>query len=191
MNPNEVLNPNESAVRMIWTEFSIRIISTSDSLGLKNFVRVHSDSKSRIKSDRFFTDLHQTRLKPFFGLARIQISKKIWLVWNKFQSETFTRVLFSCFSIILLFIFPKFVSDFIHSLAMPYLPAVSTLPVRYILFAMSRPWFCTNSLSLSLSLSLSNSPHSIILFHSLHGIPSVVMYRLSCCANFFIFPLLP
>ena len=36
INPKEVLNPNESEVRMIQTEFSIRIIPTSDSSGFKN-----------------------------------------------------------------------------------------------------------------------------------------------------------
>ena len=50
-------------------------------------IQIHSDATSRIKSDRFSTDLHQTRLKSFFridsdvfGLALIQISEKIRLV---------------------------------------------------------------------------------------------------------------
>ena len=51
MNPKEVLNPNESEVRMILTEFSLQIIRTSDLLVLKNwsgFIRIQNLGLSRI-----------------------------------------------------------------------------------------------------------------------------------------------
>ena len=56
MNPKDVLNPNNSDLGFIKIE---------------ELVRIHSDLKSRTKSDRFSTDLHQTRLKTFFRLTRM------------------------------------------------------------------------------------------------------------------------
>ena len=50
---------------------------------IENLVRIHSDSclgLNRIRSERFFTDLHETSYKTFFGLARIQISEWIGIV---------------------------------------------------------------------------------------------------------------
>ena len=51
MDSNEVLDPNESEVRIIQTEFWIRMIPISDSLGLKKwsgFIRVQTLWLSRI-----------------------------------------------------------------------------------------------------------------------------------------------
>ena len=73
---------------MIKTEFSIRINPNNSDLRfirrqkLSGFIRIQSLELTRIKSDRFSTDLHRTRLEFFFwidsdgfGSARIQISK--------------------------------------------------------------------------------------------------------------------
>ena len=49
-------------------EFSIRIIPTSDSLGLENwsrFIRIQTLGLTRIKLDKFSTDLHQTKIDVF------------------------------------------------------------------------------------------------------------------------------
>ena len=51
----------------------IQIIRIPDSLGLKNwsgFIRIQSLGSTRTESDRFSTDLHETRLKTFL-FARI------------------------------------------------------------------------------------------------------------------------
>ena len=64
MNSNKVLNPNESEVRMIQTEFSLQNNQNNSDLGfieIEKLFRIHSDSKSRINSDRLLTDLHRTR----------------------------------------------------------------------------------------------------------------------------------
>ena len=77
INTKEVLNPNESEVRTIQTEFSIQISPNDSDRGfirirkLFGFIRIQSLGLTRIKSDRFSTDSHQTRLKFFFGLTRI------------------------------------------------------------------------------------------------------------------------
>ena len=77
INPKEFLNPTESEVRTIQTEFSIRINPNNFDLRfirikkLFGFIRIQSLGLTRIKSDRFSTDLHQTRLKFFFGLTRM------------------------------------------------------------------------------------------------------------------------
>ena len=55
-NLNWILNPNNFDLGFIRIEISVQI---------------HSDSKSRIKSDIFSTDLHRKRLKTFVGLTRL------------------------------------------------------------------------------------------------------------------------
>ena len=45
---------------------------------IEKLIRIHSDLKSRIKSDRFSTDLHKTRLKTFSD----------WLEWIPIGSNT-------------------------------------------------------------------------------------------------------
>ena len=55
-NLNWILNPNNFDLGFIRIELSVQI---------------HSDSKSRIKSDIFSTDLHRKRLKTFVGLTRL------------------------------------------------------------------------------------------------------------------------
>ena len=76
--------------------------SDLDFIRIEKLVWIHLDSMSRIKLNRFSTNLHQTRLKTFFGLTRMSSdlfwyrlrneSELIWLVRNEFQSETSTRV---------------------------------------------------------------------------------------------------
>ena len=63
INPKEVLNPNDLNVRVIKTEYSIRINPKNSDLGfirIERLVRIHLDSKSRIETDKFLTELHQT-----------------------------------------------------------------------------------------------------------------------------------
>ena len=88
MNPKEVLNPNESEVRVIYTEYSIRINPKNSDLGfirIEILVRIHSNSKSRIDSDwdgLIFNRITSNEIENFFwidsdefGLARKQILK--------------------------------------------------------------------------------------------------------------------
>ena len=90
MNPCEVLNPNESE--------SIRIIPTSDSSGLKNwsgFIRIQSLELTRIKWDRFSTDLHQTTLKTLgLSVNTMNNNKKffllIWIYIRMVQKNIFS-----------------------------------------------------------------------------------------------------
>ena len=90
MNPNEseaiwnqYLNPDQSDLGFIQTEFSIRINPNESKVGMIridldwNFGfgldRIHSDwclGINRIKADWFLTVIHQTRYKTFFGLVR-------------------------------------------------------------------------------------------------------------------------
>ena len=99
------MNPRSEWFKRNTQSESIRRIPTSDSLGLKDwsgFIRIHSLGLTRIETDWFLTELHQTRLKNFFGLTRMSSdwrgnrfrneSEWIWLARNEFQSETFTRV---------------------------------------------------------------------------------------------------
>ena len=54
INPKKYLNSNESEVRMIQTEFLIRINPNNSDLGFVRISKIvlnHSDSKSRINSD--------------------------------------------------------------------------------------------------------------------------------------------
>ena len=93
INPKEVLNLNESGVRMIQAKFSIRIIPTSDSLGLKDwsgFIWIPSLGWTRIKPDRFSTDLHQTSWKFFFGLIRMRSEWRGYRFRNK--SDWFGKI---------------------------------------------------------------------------------------------------
>ena len=61
---------------MIQTEFSIGFNPNDSDLGfirIEKLFWIRSDSTTRIKLDRFSTDLHQTRLKTFFGLMRMSL----------------------------------------------------------------------------------------------------------------------
>ena len=88
MNPKEVLNPNKSEVRVIETEYSIRINPKNSDLGfmrIERLLRIHSDSKSRIDSDcdgLIFNRITSNEIENLFridsdefGLARKQISE--------------------------------------------------------------------------------------------------------------------
>ena len=83
MNPKEVLNPNESEVRVIQTEYLIRINPKNSDLGfmrIERLIRIHSDSKSRIETDwdgLIFNRITSNEIENFFridsdefGLAR-------------------------------------------------------------------------------------------------------------------------
>ena len=66
---------------------SIRRIPTSDSWGLKNwsgFIRNQSLGLTRIETNWFLTELHQTRLKNFFGLTRMSSDWR----GNKFRNKS-------------------------------------------------------------------------------------------------------
>ena len=88
INPKEVLNPNESEVRVIYTEYPIRSNPKNSDLGfirIERLVRIHSDSKSRIDSNwdgLNFNRITSNEIKIFFridsdefGLAGKQISE--------------------------------------------------------------------------------------------------------------------
>ena len=80
---NQVFNPDKSELRLIQTEFSIRINPNESKVGLTRIdldwklgfglVRIHSDwclGINRIKSDWFLKVFYQTRYKTFFRLVR-------------------------------------------------------------------------------------------------------------------------
>ena len=91
MNPNQYFNPNESEVGILRIDSDWVFRLNHSDLGLiwiKNFIRIESLGLSLIDSDWilvriknlgltriethwFLTELHQTRLKSFFGLTRI------------------------------------------------------------------------------------------------------------------------
>ena len=68
------MNPRSEWFKRNTQSESIRRTPTSDSWGLKDwsgFIRIQSLGFTRIETDWFLTELHQTRLKTFFGLTRI------------------------------------------------------------------------------------------------------------------------
>ena len=68
------MNPRSEWFKRNTESESIRRIPTSDSLGLKDwfgFIRIQSLGVTRIETDWFLTELHQMRLKTFFGLTRM------------------------------------------------------------------------------------------------------------------------
>ena len=68
------MNPRSEWFKRNTQSESIRRIPTSDSWGLKDwseFIRFQSLGLTRIEMDWFLTELHQTRLKTFFGLTRM------------------------------------------------------------------------------------------------------------------------
>ena len=68
------MNPRSEWFKRNTESESIRRIPTSDSLRLKDwsgFIRIQSPGVTRIETDWFWTELHQTRLKTFFGLTRM------------------------------------------------------------------------------------------------------------------------
>ena len=68
------MNPRSEWFKRNTQSESIRRIPTSDSWGLKDwsgFIRIQSLGLTRIETDWFLTELHQTRLKTYFGLTRM------------------------------------------------------------------------------------------------------------------------
>ena len=68
------MNPRSEWFKWNTESESIRRIPTSDSWGLKDwsgFIRIQSLGLTRIETDWFLTELHQTRLKTFFRLTRM------------------------------------------------------------------------------------------------------------------------
>ena len=105
INPDQFFNLNASKVGIIWIENSVEIILSLDSLGLEAsyWVRLNRFEfwfKLKISDwDGFiFNRITSNEIQTFFRidsgefrLARNE-SEKMWLVRNKFQSETFTRI---------------------------------------------------------------------------------------------------
>ena len=88
MNSNKVLNPNESKVKMIWTEFWIRIDPNNINLGfimIEKLVRIHSDSKSRINSD--WLELSWIDFQPIC-IKRDWKLFTDWLGWLRISLDT-------------------------------------------------------------------------------------------------------
>ena len=87
------MNPNQSELGLIQTEFSIRINLNESKLGLiriKNLTRIGSDSfklMPQIKLDWFLTVFYQTRYKTCFGLLRNK-SDGFGMNFNPIQSES-------------------------------------------------------------------------------------------------------
>ena len=82
------MNPRSEWFKRNPQSESIRRIPTSDSLGLKDwsgFVRIQSLGLTRIATDWFLTELHQTRLKIFFGLTRMSSDWRGNRFRNKFD----------------------------------------------------------------------------------------------------------
>ena len=81
------INPRSEWFKRNTQSESIRRIPTSDSLGLKywfGFIRIQSLGLTRIETDWFLTELHQTRLKTFFGLTRMSSDWR----WNRFRNKS-------------------------------------------------------------------------------------------------------
>ena len=109
---------------MILTEYSIRIHPKNSNLGfirIERLVRIHSDSKSRIETDGFLTELHQTRLKSFFGLTRIGVETDLgiilidseWILIRNFYQSNLNQIVRLILKPVLLFPSPaRFTSSY-------------------------------------------------------------------------------
>ena len=107
MNPDQSFNPNESEVGILRIDSDWVFRLNHSDLGfiwIKNFFRINLDWKSRIESDWFgwiliwiknlglirietdwfLIELHQTRLKTFFGLTRMSLDWR----GNRFRNES-------------------------------------------------------------------------------------------------------
>ena len=81
------MNPRSEWFKRNTQSESIRRILTSDSWGLKDwsgFIPIQSLGLTRIETDWFLTELHQTRLKTFFGLTRMSSNWR----GNRFRNKS-------------------------------------------------------------------------------------------------------
>ena len=81
------MNPRSEWFKRNTQSESIRRTPTSDSWGLKDwsgFIRIQSLGLTRIETDSFLTELHQTRLKTFFVLTRMSTDWR----GNRFRNKS-------------------------------------------------------------------------------------------------------
>ena len=81
------MNPRSEWFKRNTQSESIRRIPTSDSWRLKDwsgFFQIQSLRLTRIEIDWFLTELHQTRLKTFFGLTRMNSDSR----GNRFRNKS-------------------------------------------------------------------------------------------------------
>ena len=81
------MNPKSEWFKRNTQSELIRRIPTSNSWGLKDwsgFIRIQSLGLTWIETDWFLTELHQTRLKTFFGLTRMSLD----CCGNRFRNKS-------------------------------------------------------------------------------------------------------